>query len=141
MNRSKATALVVVPATLVLRRLSRGAWYWGDGFWERRKCCRRKEQKGVQGRNAGLSRMGGRILNFTWRHMVTELCRSDERERASDRQISLHQDKQVWTADFLTLDRNPYDEQIQTTFIFTYFSCVVVTHGQPICFFYTCNIM
>jgi len=26
MNRSKATALVVVPATLVLRRLSRGAW-------------------------------------------------------------------------------------------------------------------
>jgi len=80
MNRSKATALVVVPATLVRRRLSRGAWSWGDGFWERRKCCRRKEQKGVQGRNAGLSRRGGRILNFTWRHMVTELCRSDERE-------------------------------------------------------------
>ena len=61
----------------------------------------------MQGRNAGLSRRGGRILNFTWRHMVTELCRSDERERAGDRQISLHQDKQVWTADFLTVDRNP----------------------------------
>jgi len=34
----------------------------------------------VQGGNAGLSRRGGRILNFTWRHMVTEFCRSDERE-------------------------------------------------------------
>lgn len=40
----------------------------------------------MQGRNAGLSRRGGRILNFTWRHMVTEFCRSDERERASKRQ-------------------------------------------------------
>jgi hypothetical protein len=76
MNRSQATALVVVLATLVLQRLSRGARCWGVGREE--NAVGGRKQKGVQGRNDGgelkgwadikfhLASHGDSALSFRW---------------------------------------------------------------------------